>query len=284
VITEERDDLGLSRKFVDFTSVTEKFDKKDLALKKAKKYLSERLYNIVSEKRDKFLELKAESDSENATSMFLSSLSADYTKKKRDEQVIDKKKKFGGISFALKEIALSLKEHIITILKKEYIYRIENEEKYPDFYFPISEMAAEIQLQTRITPGELYPILESINQSDLEFTLLDNPDEPEDKFIAFFPITDDNLNYAIQNFRIDEFKKIKKEVTITFLKMLKRKRTRSGINKLRKEITGKDDLQRSWNIILKLLYDNYPKLQEEQERLEKGEEIKNIINSFPKKM
>ncbi|MFW9951300.1 MAG: hypothetical protein ACFFKA_14365 [Candidatus Thorarchaeota archaeon] len=282
-ITEETDDIGIPKKIVDFTSVTEKFDNRVLALKKAKKYLSERLYNTISEKREKFLELQTNSDSQKASDIFLSSLSTDYTKKQRDQKVIDQKKKTSEISFTQREIPISLKAQIIDILKKEYIYRIENVDKYPEFYFPISEMAAEIQFQTRITPGELYPILDSINQTDLEFTLLDNPEEPEDKFIAFFPVADDNLNYAIENFRVDEFKRIKKEVTKTFIKVLKRKKSRSNINKLRRDINGKDDLQHSWNQILKILYDYYPKVQEEQERLEKGAEFEKILNSFPKK-
>jgi hypothetical protein len=283
IITEETDDFGLAQKIIDFTSVTEKFDKKGIALKKAKKYLSERLYSTISEKREKYLDLKSDFDSDNATDMFLSSLSADYTKKQRDQKVIDQKKKANAISFMQKEIPGSLKEQIIEILKKEYIYRIENEEKYPEFYFPISEMAGEIQLQTRITPGELYPVLDSINQTDIEFTLIDNPDEPEDKIIAFFPIADDNLNYTIQSFRPEEFKRIRNEITKSFIKFLNKKRSKANINKLRKGINGRNDLQRNWNQILKILYDFYPKFQEIQERLEKSGDLKKIINSFPKK-
>jgi len=283
IITEESDDFGIAQKIIDFTSVTEKFDKKGVALKKAKKYLSERLYNTISEKREKYLDLKSDSASDNATDMFLSSLSADYTKKQRDQKVIGQKQKSSAISFTQKELASSLKEQIIDILKKEYIYRIENEDKYPNFFFTISEMAAEIQLQTRVTPGELYPILESINQTDIEFTLIDNPDEPEDKIIAFFPIADDSLNYTIQSFRPEEFKRIKTEITKSFIKFLNKKRSKASINKLRKDIKGNNDLERNWIQILKILYDNYPKFQEIKEKLEKSEDLKKIINSFPKK-
>ena len=283
-IVKYKDEFGVPQKFVDFMSVTEKFDNKALALKKAKKYLSERLYSTISEKRDKFLDLKSDSEAENATDTFLSSLSADYTKKQRDQKVLEEKKKVRkDIAFTQKIISDSLKEQIISILKKEYIYRIENEDKYPDFYFPISEIATEIQIQTKITPGELYPLLDSIDQTELEFNLLDNPDEPEDRIIAFFPITDDNLSYAIQHFRVEEFKRIKSEVSKTLISNLKKKRNKASFNKLRKDLDNKDDLQRSWNQILRILYDYYPKYHEIEERLNNTQEFKKILNTFPKK-
>ena len=44
LLTERKDDNGTIVKMIDFTSVTESYDKKGIAQKKAKKILSERLY------------------------------------------------------------------------------------------------------------------------------------------------------------------------------------------------------------------------------------------------
>jgi hypothetical protein len=283
ILTKKIDNSGHTQKYIDFTSVTQKFDKKDVAVKKAKKYLSERLYSIISESTNKTLDFKLDSDSNNVADSFLSSLSADYNKKKKEKEEIELKQKNAEISFTKKVLPDSLKNQIIEIIKKEYAYRVENEDKYPVFYFPISEIATEIQLQTRITPGELYPILDSLDQKDFELTLIENPDEPEDKIIAFFPIADYDLNFTIQNFRPEEYKRIKKEIILTFIKFLKRKKNKAVISKLRKDIEGNEELQRNWKQILKILYDYYPKFREVQERLEKVEDFAKIIKTFPKK-
>ena len=166
-IKEMKDNSGAVRKYLDFVSVTEKFDRKGVAQKKAKKYLSERLLETMF-KQEKTLKLEGDLHTEDTNNQFLNSLSTDYAKKRVDEKKIKDHQKDSTISFARKEIPLSLKNNIIRILKKEYTYRVENTEKYPDFHLCISEIASEMQSETRITVGELYPILESINFSDIE--------------------------------------------------------------------------------------------------------------------
>ncbi|MHA2289367.1 MAG: hypothetical protein ACXABG_11335, partial [Promethearchaeota archaeon] len=167
-LTEEIDQDGRRQKMIDFSSVLEKFDKKAIAQKKAKKYLSDRLYTTMASKKPRNLDLKASAGKDKASDLFISSLASDYTKKQKDERSFEKKQKDLSISFTQDEIPNSLKNTILEILKKEYVYRIENQDKYPDFNYTISEIASEIQMETRITPGQLYPILESIAKGDME--------------------------------------------------------------------------------------------------------------------
>ncbi|MFX1233600.1 MAG: hypothetical protein ACFFBY_03485 [Promethearchaeota archaeon] len=212
LIRKVKDDYGVIQKFIDFVSVIEKFDKKEIAQKKAKSYLSERLYETMKKKSPDLFKLNKGSEQDKASDIFVSSLTSTYSKKLREERVTEKKQKESIISFTEKDVPDSLKDSIIDILKNEYIYRMENEDKYPKFQFPISEIASEIQLKTKITPGELYPILETINEQNIELRLLKNPNEPEDKIISFSPISDEVLAYSYANFRPKEFEKEKMEI------------------------------------------------------------------------
>jgi hypothetical protein len=187
------------------------------------------------------------------------------------------------ISFTKKEIPTSLKNLIIDVLKKEYTYRIENEEKYPDFHFSISEIASQVQMETRISPGELYPILESINESDLELSLIKNPEEPEDKKVSFFPVADDDLSYTLANFRPEEYKKVRNKVIKNYMKFLKRKKARAIFSKLRKEIGNKTEEQQVWNTNYKILNNYYPLHLTVIERVRLGEDLPKVIKVFPKK-
>ena len=168
-LVDKKDDMGLVRKYLDFVSVTEKFDRKGVAQKKAKKYLSERLLKTMT-KREKTLNLEGSSNSQGEANHFLNSLSTNYTKKQHDEKKIQEQQKDTIISFTRKNIPSTLRNNIIDILKKEYRYRIEHDDKYPDFRYSISEIASEIQSATRITVGELYPILETISYDDIEIS------------------------------------------------------------------------------------------------------------------
>jgi len=283
LLTEKKDDYGTMVKMVDFTSVIESYDKKGIAQKKAKKYLSERLYTTMTKKKSTHLNLGTINNNDKASDQFLTSLSTDYSKKQKDEKLFGQKQKETMISFTKKEIPTSLKKLIIDLLKKEYTYRIENEEKYPDFHFNISEIASQVQMETRISPGELYPILESINESDLEFILIKNPEEPEDKKVSFFPIADDDLSYTLANFRPEEYKKVRIKVIKNYMKLLKRKKARAIFSKLRKEIGNKTEEQQVWNMVYKILNNYYPLHVAVAERVRLGEDWPKIIKIFPKK-
>ncbi|MBY9014399.1 MAG: hypothetical protein KGD68_01775 [Candidatus Lokiarchaeota archaeon] len=283
ILTDVKDDQGRYQKFVDFTSVLEKFDKKELAQKKAKKYLSDRLFTTMRSDKPKQLDLHVDNNQNKASDQFISSLTSDYTKKQKDELSFEQMQKDVSISFTQKLIPQALKNNIIDILKKEYAYRIENQEKYPDFHYSVSEIASQIQTETRITPGQLYPILENIAAEDLELSLEKNPDEPEDKRINFFPYTDDVLSYSLANFRPDIYKKIRIKVTKQFFKFLNRKKSSSIFPKLSKQIGENTEAQREWNEIYKLLNNFYPKYVEIVERIRLGVELPKILKVFPKK-
>ena len=280
-IMDEKDSSGISHKYLDFVSVLEKFDRKSVAEKKAKKYLSEKLFETMT-KKEKTLKLEGELQTDETTNQFLNSLSTNYTKKQVDEQNIKDKQKGTTISFTRKEIPPSLKNNIIRTLKKEYTYRVENTDKYPDFHFCISEIASEIQLETRITPGELYPILETINESDIELELLDNPEELEDKIISFFPIADDILSYVILNFRPEEYSKIKVRVQVQFQKFFNRKKKKATFAKLKKEIIDRNDVDKSWKQILTRLENYFTDYSTTHEKLINGEGGEKIYDQFPK--
>jgi len=282
-LTDVKDDRGRYQKFVDFTSVLEKFDKKGVAQKKAKKYLSDRLFTTMRLDKSKQLDLHVDTSQNKASDQFISSLTSDYTKKQKDELSFEQKQQDISVSFTQKEIPQALINNIIDILKKEYAYRIENEEKYPDFHYCISEIASQIQMETRITPGQLYPILEKIAAGDLEFSLEKNPDEPEDKRINFFPIADDVISYGLANFRPEVYQKISIKITKQFLNFLNRKKSKAIFPKLRKQIGENTEEQRAWNEIYKKLNNFYPKFVEIVEGIRLGVELPKIFKVFPKK-
>jgi hypothetical protein len=284
LLSEKKDDYGTMVKMIDFISVTEGFDKKEIAKKKAKKYLTERLFTTMTKKKVNHLNLGTISNNDKAPDQFLTSLSTDYSKKQKDEMLFGQKQKETTISFTKKEIPTSLKNLILDILKKEYAYRIENEEKYPDYHYNISEIASQVQMETRISPGELYPILESINESDLEFSLIKNPEEPEDKKVSFFPIADDDISYSLANFRSEEYKEVRIKVIKIYMKFLKRKKTRAIFSKLRKEIGNKTEEQQVWNKLYLILNNYYPLYLAVVERVRLGEDLPKVIKAFPKKV
>jgi len=282
-MTDVKNNKGRYQKFVDFTSVLEKFDKKEVAKKKAKKYLSDRLFTTMTAKKPKQLDLHVDKNQNKASDQFISSLTSDYTKKQEDELSFEQKQKDSSFSFTQKEIPQALKNNIIEILKEEYAYRIENLEKYSDFHYCISEIASQIQVETRINPGQLYPILENIAASDLELSLEKNPDEPEDMRINFFPIADDNLSHTLANFRPEEYEEIKIKVTKLFFKFLNRKKSKAFFTKLRKQIGENTEEQKAWNEIYKIFNNFYPKYVEIVERIRLGVELPKILKVFPKK-
>ncbi len=277
-IFNKKDDTGHVRKYVDFVSVTEKFDRKGVAKKKAKKYLSERLVDTMR-KRGKTLKLSTSTNNEKASDQFLNSLSTNYSKKVQEEAG----QKGTTIFFKMNQIPATLQESILDLLKKEFIYRIENEDKYPDIHFPISEIASQIQLETRINPGELYPILENLSRHDIEFELIANPDEPEDKLISFFPIADEDMLYSLMSFRNEEFLKIRTRIIKQFFKFFNRKRVMATFGKLKNKIPNNSEEQKAWRELLTRLNDNFKDFSLIQEKLISGANIKTVLRKFPVK-
>ncbi|MFX1316998.1 MAG: hypothetical protein ACFE9T_14140 [Promethearchaeota archaeon] len=259
IIRERKEEFGKPTKLLDFTSVTERFDRKGKAQEKAKKYLAKRLYETSLAKKSRKSRLKVDIESEKASDQLIASLTTNYIKKQIDEQKVKEIKKEAQITEELKvKITQELKDQIIEILKNEYFYRIENIEKYPDFFIPISEITDQIELNTKINPGELYRILESLSITDVELTLVDNPDEPEDKKIKFLPFADDNMNFSLANFRPQDYNEFRIVATRNLHKALKTKKEKRTLFQLKKEISDDTETQRSWLNLLNNLYKYYP--------------------------
>ncbi|MFX1408922.1 MAG: hypothetical protein ACFFA6_01110 [Promethearchaeota archaeon] len=259
LITERKEEFGKPIKLIDFTSVTERFDRKGKAQEKAKKYLAKRLYETSLAKKSRKSRLKVDVESEKASDQLIASLTTNYSKKQIDEQKVEEIKKEAQVTEELKiKLTPELKNQIIEILKNEYFYRIENREQFPDFFIPISEISDQIELNTKINPGELYPLLESLSNTDVELSLVDNPDEPEDKKIKFLPFADDNMNFSLANFRPQDYNEFRIITTRNFHKALKTKKEKRTLFQLKKEISDDTETQRSWSNLLNNLYKYYP--------------------------
>ncbi|MFX1321572.1 MAG: hypothetical protein ACFFAQ_08010 [Promethearchaeota archaeon] len=293
LITERKEEFGKPVKFLDFTSVTERFDRKGKAQEKAKKFLAQRLYETSLAKKSRKSRLKTISESEKASDQLIASLTTNYIKKQVDEKKIEKVKEEAKLTADLKvNLTDTLQNQLLEMIKTEYFYRIENNDKFLDFSIPISEISDQIELNTRITPGELYPILENLSNIDVEFTLIDNPDEPEDKKIKFLPFADDNMNFSLANFRPEEYAKFRIHVSKNFYRALKAKKEKRTLFQLKKEISDKTEGQKSWYNLVDNLYKYYPlyverlisipnrtKLNNQIRKMIKTDEKKNSMNN-----
>ncbi len=258
LITEEKKDIGKPIKMIDFVSVTERFEKKGVAQQKAKKYLSERLFETALEKKSKTSRLTKGTETDKPENGFISSLTANYAKKERDKEVRQQKLKDAQITFTEFDHSEDVKTQIIEIIRKEYIDRIENPEKIEDISLPISEISGLIEKKLKINPGEFYPLLEDISSKDIELSLIDNPEEPEDKKIIFLPLADEGMCYSLTNFRPEEYSNFRISVIKNFLKALKTKKEKRVLFQLKKEIIDQTENQRSWIDLLNNLYKYYP--------------------------
>ena len=266
LITEEKKEVGKPIKMINFTSVTEKFDKKGVAAQKAKHFLSERLYETTIKKEKKESRLLKSGGADQPKDSFISSLTADYSKKQVDKELFQQKLE-GGTEISFADQSESLKNQIINIIKKEYIFRIEKPDKNPEFFIPVSEISNEVESATRVNPGELYQILEDLNKTDLELRLVNNPDEPEDKLITFLPFSDDKMNYSLANFRQTEYSEFRTIVTKKCVKDFKTKRDKKTIFQLKKGIIATTESQAAWLNMLNLLYTNYSLYSEQLNKI-----------------
>jgi len=286
VIREKTKGFDKPTKIIDFVSVTEQFEKKGTAKQKAKQYLSQRLFETALKKEKQTSRLVKSADSSKAENVFVASLTSDYSKKQVDKELFQQKVAGADIIFT-GELTPIIKNRIIQIIKKEYIYRIENPEKNPDYFIPFSEISGKIEQSTKINPGELYLLLEEISKKDLELRLVENPDEPEDKKIKFLPFSDDNINYSLANFRADNYSKFRVLVQKNFLKHFKTKREKRVLFQLKRGIPDQTEAQRNWIELLTLLHKYYPlyvekmKLIPDKKKLQK--QIDTMIKEYEKR-
>jgi len=284
ILITKKQEFGKQVKMIDFVSVTERFEKKGDAEKKARRYLSKRLYETAVEKKSKTSRLSQSIETDKPTNSFITSLTTDYNKKQRDKELRKQKLKDVQISFTDADYTEDLTEQITQIIRKEYMYRIENPEKIPDFYIPISEISSQIERRTKINPGELYPILEDLSNRDIEIVLIDNPEEPEDKKIRLIPYTDDSMFYSLASFRPEEYIDFRTFFTKNFLKAINAKKEKRILYQLKKEIPEQTENQQSWVDILNSLYKFYPLYTEQinqvpntQKLLKQLEKWKNVF-------
>ncbi len=270
---------------IDFISVTEQFEKKGAAHKKAQRFISNKLIQTMSGPRRKELKLQENLKSDKATDQFIASLSHDYTKKQLEEEKFEQKreKELRKVKFKEGKVPEFLKDEIIDLIKEEYIFRIENPEKYSSYLIPISDISLKIQMQTKITPGDLYPLLKKIGRSDLEMKLLRNPENKEDQLISFFPIASDSINFSLESFRPEEYSAIKVKVIENFIECFKRVRTKDVILNLSKGIKKETEDQKEWNDILFYLSEEFPKLDMDLKRVPNYNVFMKHFNEYLKK-
>ncbi|MGQ4873478.1 MAG: hypothetical protein ACP6IY_05320 [Promethearchaeia archaeon] len=276
---------GHPQKYINFLSITETFEKKDIAKKKAQKYLSERLVKTISSQKRKTIRLtKDKLKEDKASDIFISHLTSDYRKKQIDEEKINLKRQQLSASLKFKDDTFKdvLKNTVLSILKKEYRYRIENPNEYEDFRFPISEVALEIQNKTKLTPGDLYPFLNDLSKKDIELRLIDNPVEPEDKKIEFFPISDDAICNSLANFRLEYYNEIKKEITELFLVAIKRKKGNYVLSNLKEGIMSNTEIQKTWKELIERLYKYFPKYHKRLTYVPNWLKLRETINKMKK--
>ncbi|MFX1328727.1 MAG: hypothetical protein ACFE91_11420, partial [Promethearchaeota archaeon] len=282
VLTWEKQDIGKPVRMIDFVSVTERFERKGIAEQKARRYLSERLYKTAIERKSKTSRLGKIKEESKPTDYLISSLSVGYEKKERDKEIYQQKLEETQISFTNDKIQKELISQIIPIIKKEYRFRIENPEKIPFFYIPISEISSKIEQDTKINPGELSLLLENFNKLDLEFNLIDNPEEPTDKIIQFLPFADDNMIYSLAAFRPEEYSEFRIIVAKNFLKALKTKKEKRLIFQLKKEIPDQTEKQKSWLDLLNSLYKYYPLYTEQLSQIPNTQKLLKQLDKWKK--
>lgn len=273
VITRQEKE-GTERKYAEFTSITEKFQKKGEAAKKARHYLSEQLVETLQKQPGDAMQLQKKIDKEKASDKFIQSLSTNFSKKVISEQEHTESIKEKTVSFT-KEHDEFLEDRIIKLIKKEYIYRIENPEQYPEYKFLISEIAPIIELETKVSSGVLYPLLEELNKSNLELNLLDNKENPDDKFINFIPHWDFDIDNYYINFHPEDYSK----TVIYYYKKLASCLTQPKyldiLKSISKKIKNENELQESLNSFYDKLIKYYPKFEKELKRVpDKGKLIK----------
>ncbi|MFX0003938.1 MAG: hypothetical protein ACFE9C_03080 [Candidatus Hodarchaeota archaeon] len=280
IITEQENDIGKPIKMIDFVSVTERFEKKGKAQQKARRYLSERLFETAIEKKSKMSRLGKTNGTEKTADAFISSLTTHYAKKQKDKEKHQKKVKDTQITFTGADLSEDLKRQIKDIIKKEYIYRIENPDKFREISFPISEITNQIERRLKVNPGEFYIFLKEISSKDLELTIVDNPEEPEDKIVKFLPFTDEAISYSLTTFRPEEYAKFRISVIKNFLKALKTKKEKRILFQLKKEIIDQTENQKSWINLLDNLYRYYPLYTEHLNQVPDTTKFLKLLNKW----
>ncbi|MBD3214470.1 MAG: hypothetical protein GF311_17795 [Candidatus Lokiarchaeota archaeon] len=273
VLRENKDEFNRKVLWIDFVSVTEKFERSESAQRKAKKYLSEQLIESTSIKKKNMNELAKNLRAEKASDQFIDSLRVTFEKKEKEAESTKKIKQLKEFSFKPADLTDNIKNVLLQLIKEEYLYRIEHTDHYEDIYIPISEIANVIQYRTKITPGDLYPILDHFNKNDIEITLVENPDDLEDKRIRIIPYPDDQMNYLLAQFRPEEYQEVRNIISQNFLECVQKHNPVKTIKSLFK----KKDNNEKWEPILEYLEKN---IQSFEEKFLYNQNIKELNKSL----
>jgi hypothetical protein len=255
-LLEKRDAKGKRVKFVEFLSITEQFEKKKVAEKKAKEYLSKRLVDTMAkEKRSTQISTK-DLKKGKATDQFISSLATGYSKKQKAIQE-EKKATEAKTStlFKIEVLSEEIRSQVKSVIKKEYLFRLEHTEKYPEIYIPISQLSTAITGATKIS--NVHGILDELAKRDVEIELLKNREMPEDKKIKLFPIHDFHVSSSLEHFRPELYDKFRIALFKTLVRNLKLKKTSSVISKLKRSMPKQNEKQIATVDLLTMLYNYY---------------------------
>ncbi len=188
---------------------------------KTRRYLSERLYETAIKKKSKKSKLGEGFRTEKPTESLISSFTTNYVKKQRNKELYQNKIKSTQITFTKTDLSEDLKNQIKEIIRREYFYRFEIPENFFETYFHISEITSQIERGLKINHREFYILLKELTSKDIKLTLIDNPEENEDKKIKFFPFIDEAMCYSSSSFIPKEYSNFKISVIKNFMKSLK---------------------------------------------------------------
>ncbi len=277
IIRQEKE--GTERKYAEFTSITEKFQKKGKAAKKARHYLSEQLVESLQKQPGDTMQLQKKIDKEKASDKFIQSLSTDFSKKLISEQEHTESIKDRTVSF-VKERDMILEDEIINLIKNEYIYRIENPEQYPEYRLLISDIAPIIEQETKVSPGILYPLLEKLNKSNLELNLLDNKENPVDKYISFIPHWDFDIDDYLVNFHPEEYSKIIILYYKKLISCLEQPKHLDALKSISKNFKKENDLQESLNSLYNKLIKYYPEYEKKLKSVPDNKKLIKLLEKY----
>lgn len=257
-ISETKDEFGNKIKWINFISVTEQFEKKEIAEKKAKKYLSERLVSTTSKTDRDLKNLGKNLTSDKASDQFIASLTSTYEKKKKHKQErvekLEKLKK--DFPFKAQDLNDEVKNRIIKIMKNEYKLRIE-ESKYSNPYIPVTQIAEKIRIKTKIPLGFLYLLLEHLSKTNMELKVIPNPENEKDKKIRFIPFYDFEMSNMLLDLRPHEYGKVRNDIIRNFVTIFKNHDPKKALNSLHRKIKAKRKKKAGWKKILEFLKENY---------------------------
>ncbi len=279
VLSEANDNFGNKVQWIKFVSVTEQFEKKDIADKKVKKYLSEQLVKTTSKTKSEMGKLGKDLKSDKASDQFITSLTNRFDK--RQQHKIERKEKLEKLKdfpFKAREINEEMKNIVFEIIKKEYMMRIQDLSRYQNFYIPISEIGEKIRIKTKIPLGFLYVLLENIAKTDMELKLLDNPEDEKNKTIRFVPVYDKHLYNLLKEFRPIECQELRTFFWVDFLISLQKHDPKKSFKNLYKNIDKKSE----WRKRFRFLKYKYEKSLSEKEKIITLDELAEIFATVRK--